>query len=181
MGRRTISNLSRELKISRPTIYKKIKELGIKKKAEEEYSEKEYELLKKHLFIISNSNKKIKEEIKQLDRPTILPEDAEEKYLTNLLDENDNQKNTLNLRLQNAKQEYNYNRELIVKFQTEADNYYKTTGKTTALTHNGTLAAIPAITNLDKYIKLNIGLSKLISDLESDLDLEGDPGDDPFG
>jgi hypothetical protein len=88
---------------------------------------------------------------------------------------------TLQERLYTAKQEYDYNRGLIIVFQDEISAYFKEHGRTTVMTHNGSMSAVPAVTNLEKYIKLNIALSKLISELESDLDLDVDGEDDPFG
>ena len=89
---------------------------------------------------------------------------------------------TLRERLKNAKQEYDYNRRLVDMFQSEIDSFYLENGRTFVVMKNNAVAAIPAIANLDKYIKLNISLAKLIGDIEADLDLEVDSdGDNVFG
>jgi len=84
---------------------------------------------------------------------------------------------TLRNRLINAKQEYDYNRTLIEIFQREIKNYRCKHNSTSIVMSNGAMVVIPAVTNLDKYSKLNISLSKLINSLEQDLDLEVDNGD----
>jgi hypothetical protein len=173
--------MSRELFVSRPTIYKKIAELGIEKKTE--YPLDEYETIKKELMTLSSAAKKKKADAAGIEKTATAAAAAmatkEARQNVNAVSKDE--KSTLSQRLQNAKQEYNYNRELIVSFQTETQIYVREFGKTTIATHNGVMAPIPSISNLEKYIKLNIALSKLISDLEGDLDLTADEGENPFG
>ena len=87
---------------------------------------------------------------------------------------------TMRLRLTAAKQEYDYNKLLITMFQAETDQYFEENRKVTTTARNGAITVIPSIVNLEKYIKLNIALSKLISDLEGDLNLEEEGGENPF-
>jgi len=181
MGRRTISNLSREMKVSRPRIYRALERLGIEKKAGDEYPLAEWELLKKELATTSKDNKQKLTDADNVDRAVKGGSKKAKNEIMKSTKLKDVEQGTLRLRLQNAKQEYDYNRELIMVFQRETDEYAAMFGKTTMRTNNGTEAAIPSIVNLEKYIKLNISLSKLISDLEGDLDLEDGEEDDPFG
>jgi hypothetical protein len=173
--------MSREISVSRPTIYKKIAELGIEKKTE--YPIDEYEAIINSLKGLSVVSKKKKADASGIEKTATAAAAAmtTKEATKNVNAVSNDEKSTLSQRLQNAKQEYNYNRELIVSFQTEIKLYIDEYGKTTAATHNGAMAPIPAVSNLEKYVKLNAMLSKMISDLESDLDLAADPGDDPFG
>lgn len=177
MGRRTVMNLSRELKVSRPTIYRAIESLGIEKKAGKEYSSDEWELLKEALSGISESNRKKRADAKAVHKTA---KTSAKKALKEIDGLSGVDTSTLQERLKNAKREFDYNLGLIEIFQSETDTYVKQFGKTTIRTHTGTETAIPSIANREKYIKLNIALSKLISDLEGDLDMSVDSGDDPF-
>jgi len=87
---------------------------------------------------------------------------------------------TMRMRLSAAKQEFDFNKMLITMFQAEANKYFRETGGTTMMSHNGAMVSIPAIVNLEKYVKLNIAVSKLVSELESDLDIDEDDLSDPF-
>lgn len=180
MGRRTISNLSRELKVSRPRIYRAIDRLGIEKKAGGEYPLNEWEALKQELTSTAGVSRQKRQDanaIKQTSKAALREEAAKTKDAAVI---SGVAASTLQVRLDMAKQEYDYNRMMISVFQAETDVYVMEHGRTTIMSHNGSLAAIPSITNLEKYVKLNIALSKLISDLESDLDLSADGEGDPF-
>jgi len=182
MGRRTISNLSRELRVSRPRIYRAIDRLGFEKKAGGEYPLDEWEMLKIELSTVAENNYWRREDAKSVTRAAktaakktaVTAKTYPEESLAGI------NHSTLKVRLDKAKQEYDYNRRLITSFQAETDEYIKTYGRTTVMSHNGAMTAIPSILNLEKYIKLNIALSKLITDVESDLDLAAEGGADPF-
>ena len=179
MGRRTISNLSRELKVSRPCIYRAIERLGLEKKAGESYPLEEWEALKQELKLTSEAGKQKRDDTKKFKKALTSAAKATakqkpDKGLSEIAT------STLQDRLNRAKQEYDFTRRLIMSFQAETDAYYEMHGKTTIMTNNGAMGVIPSITNLEKFVKLNIALSKLITDLESDLDLEGEGADDPF-
>lgn len=161
MGRRTISNLARELKIDRKTIYRKLEELNIASTGDE-YSVEEYNFLKNQLKVVkceyscSAAN---------LDTSQILSGD----FIS-----------TIKERLKKAKEQYNYNQSLISSFQNEIQTFIEKHKKTTIETNKG-MQTISAITNLEKYSKLNIALSKQISEMEETLDLMSDAeGADPF-
>jgi len=170
--RRTVSNLSREMMVSRPTIYKALERLGINKRTGGEFTAGEWERLKTGISCSSENNKKKKTDAGKVANTKAAKNDGV--YISGT------DAATLKERLNFAKLEYDYNRNLIVLFQDEASAYIKEEGRTTMMSHNGTATSIPAVVNLDKYIKLNISLSKLISELENDLDMEVDVGDDPF-
>ena len=178
MGRRTVSNLSRESGVSRETIYKHLRKLGIEKKTE--YPPDEWETLKKSISWAAATAKSKKVDALNISACEIGSRFENEAAGAGVNQLSADEKSTINTRLHNAKQEYNYNRMLTVGFQRETDEYLAEHGKTTMLNHNGTLSPIPSISNLEKYVKLNITLSKLINDLESDLDLSLDGGDDPI-
>jgi len=88
---------------------------------------------------------------------------------------------TIRERLNHAKFDYDFNRVLLLAFQAETNAFFKAHGRTSVTANNGALIPIPSVTSTEKYIKLNIALSKLISTLEADLDLEVGGEDDIFG
>lgn len=165
MGRRTISNLIRKTKTSRTNIYNKMSILGIERYGVKgELSEEDWvkllEVIKKP---VKNIRKVKKEEIKI---PVVVKEEKKEiknKIITNesnfyIHDAND--RHTISERLENAKKDYNFNQNIIVESQSRLNDvesnaeYYKLLGI------------------IDKYQKQQIQLSKHISELESDLDLQ---------
>ena len=176
---RTISNLSREMKVSRPSIYTIMERLEIKKPGQKELTPIEWDALRRALsarggvggtdappVAVTQSANEVVNDIAKLasDGITSATVDAA----------------TMHLRLSAAKQEYDFNKKLITMFQHETDMHFASTGKLTVVRSNGALALIPALVSLEKYLKLNISLSRLISDLEGDLDLDEDGGEDPF-
>ena len=171
--RRTISNLSREIKVSRPCIYRAIKRLSIENKGGE-LSPDEWERLKTELSSAANVNKQKKADAKKIELTEPIVHNVQSTKISDI------DASSLKERLACAKQEYDFNRGMITMFQAEASAYFEVEGKTTMQAHNGSMSTIPAVVNLEKYVKLNIALSKLINDLENDLDMEVDGGDDPF-
>lgn len=167
MGKRTVSNLSRETAVSRQTIYKKIRELNISYNGAE-FMEADYNTLKKKLTAISNINK---------SKSSLPPVEEYEEKRERL---ESNEQSTLKERLKKAKEQYNFYDDLIQKFHAEIDEYFRINKKTTIMTHNGTESSIPAIISLEKHVKLNIALSKLISELESRVDADNGGEENPF-
>jgi hypothetical protein len=150
--------------------------LGIEKKSGKEFTLVEWEALKNCLSKAEQVSKQKEADAEQLRQAVPAETDKPNKIVKiSCIDTA-----TMRARLAAAKQEYDYNKMLITMFQSEAHSYFKSTGKTTMMTHNGSMSPIPAIVNLEKFVKLNIALSKQISDLESDLDIGEDSADDPF-
>lgn len=87
---------------------------------------------------------------------------------------------TMSMRLGNLKQEYNYNKELITKFQEEIEVYQKEYGTTLIVSHNGSATLIPQVVQLKNFIELNLRVSKQITELETILKLDGEEDEDPF-
>lgn len=173
MGRRTISNLAREMKVSRPTIYAHLEKLGISKPAAgEEYSPPQYEQIKESIKTLSIAKKRITKETSTVAKSERVASKESDSKHSKSPTELSRVSSTIRVRLDDAKSQYDYNKELIRKFQLEVDSYHKSTGRTTTTSHNGTLVNIPALNNLEKWQKANVVLSKLINELESDLDLE---------
>lgn len=176
MGRkRTVSNLQRETGISRPTIGKHAKHLNLKYNEDYEYTLDDWELLKADLGTIAKN--------KIIRKKTILPiitknKTAAKKITTKNLSKDEI--STLSERLLKAKSQYNYNDNLIATFQNESDSYVRENGTTNIVGINGSISTISTIVQLEKYVKLNIALSKQITDLETLLDLSNDNGVDPF-
>jgi len=177
--------------------------LGIGKKRSGEFSIAEWEALKNHLSKTSDINRqKFSDAIKVSgaaggagkvsgaigeaaddggDAATNIGIDAKPDRSRRQTKIADIDTATMRARLVAAKQEYDYNKMLITTFQGEAAAYYKSQGTTTMMSHNGSMVSIPSIVNLEKYVKLNIAVSKLISDLEGDLDIGDIDDEDPFG
>ena len=180
MTRRTISHLSRELRVSRNKIYRTLEQLGFEKKAGAEFPLDEWEKLKAALLSAADISEQKRSGAKKVKKSAkAAAEIIADKEPSPLLGDVTN--STLWERLGKAKQEFDFNRRLIESFQAETEAYLEKYGTTTVLSHNGAMTAIPAIGNHEKYVKLNIALSKLISDLESDLDLSAEGGEDVFG
>ncbi|MCL2171186.1 MAG: hypothetical protein FWB71_03455 [Defluviitaleaceae bacterium] len=167
--RKTISNLSRQTKVSRPTIYYAMERLGIAKcGAKAEFEQDDWERLHGEISAIAARKNKA--------APIKGGSDSISAKIGLGLRLNDIESSTLRERLQNAKREYDHNLLLIEQFQSETKAFINEHGSTSMKLSNGAMAAIPAVSNLDKYSKLNIALSKLINSLEQDLDLEIDGG-----
>ena len=186
-------NLSRELRVTRPTIYKAMERLEIEKKAGNELSLTEWEALKQNLSRTAENNRQRRSDAENIKITSeiankIVTEASDEDTTDTKSDKSKKQLKissidtaTMRARLAAAKQEYDYNKMLITTFQGEAAAYYKSQGTTTMMSHNGSMVSIPSIVNLEKYVKLNIAVSKLISDLEGDLDIGDIDDEDPFG
>lgn len=156
--RRTISNLSREIGISRKTIYKHLARLKILKTEKgEEYTLSDWNRLKDSILSVDQSNH------------VVINTSIESKETEKKLDVD---KSTIRQRLLNAKEEYDFNRKMIQILQKEIDAHIRIKQSTVDQNHMKTSSVIPQIDRHEKYIKLNIQVSKLISDLEADLDLE---------
>ena len=124
-----------------------------------EFSSENWESL--HSAIVSEVVEK-KKKAQKVKNEVKMPMNADFNEL-----EANSQNNTYEIRLSNARNDYNFNQSLIKRFQDEikqAQSLLKDAG-------NGGVGIISQVSQLEKYQKLNIALNKLISDLESDLDL----------
>jgi len=83
-------------------------------------------------------------------------------------------------RLADAKAKFDFNAGLIRGFKEEITNYITKYGSLSTVAKNGAATTLPAVRSLETYEKLNISLSRLISDLESELDLDIDEPQNPF-
>ena len=187
--RRTISNLSREFMISRPSIYRIMERLGISKQGQKELSPVEWDALIREIGSRSGTSTVASHpgvnQSKQNRHANNFNTDTE--AINSFIRICEAKKTsdredaaTVWNRLKAARQEFDYNKQLITMFQYDTNMYYRENGKLTTFSTNGQAVAIPSIAGLEKYVKLNIALSKLISELETDLDLEEGGGDDPF-
>ncbi|MCL2216670.1 MAG: hypothetical protein FWB91_06565 [Defluviitaleaceae bacterium] len=202
--RRTISNLSRDMKVSRPRIYRALVRLGIEKRGYgSEYTDAEWGALTEELRRGIEIDGQVREgadkvaaaaQAKQRntgggaeviavgcewdmpDADDIDVESGDSGATTQTISDIDTA--TLRERLACAKADYDFNRALLTAFQMETEAFYRAHGRTSVTANNGALIPIPSVTSTEKYIKLNIALSKLISALESDLDLEVDDRED---
>lgn len=164
--RRTISNLSREMKVSRPTIYTHAKKLEIELGTNREYSASDYDKLIESIKTTSIEQKEVKKENKKAIIKVKQAKQTKGESISGISSA------TQKERLINAKQEYDFNLYMINQFQDEARDYIAKNGSTLILLSNGALSQIPSINNIEKFQKLNIALSKKIDSLESDLDLD---------
>ena len=154
--------------------------LGIEKQGHKEMSLVEWNALKQQLNTHAESEYKRRNIIDNFTNDDEEQCDMrnEEHFNEKLSDTTDVA--TMKLRLTAAKQEYDYNKSLITMFQAETDQYFEKNRKVTTTARNGAITVIPSVVNLERYIKLNIALSKLISELEGDLNLEEEGGENPF-
>ena len=178
--RRTVSNLSRQLKISRPAIYRAMKRIGITPRPGGDYTDTEWDSLRTEL---SKSTRAAEATGKDsIELATLNSRFGKGSGVSGTHKRlSDEESATIQERLSNAKWEYDYNCGLIELFQIEITEFFEKNRRTTAQMNNGVMAPIPAVTSMEKYIKLNISLSRLIDGLESDLDLEVGSGDDVLG
>lgn len=173
--RRTITNLSRITNVSRQTIYKHIDKLKIvKPPPKTEYPEIDFEIIRRSVLkqpydeLLQSRNVSVK------SQPTVNIEPKLEDLDANV--------GTTRYRLDNAKQEYQFNRKVITDLQEEIHEDQAKQGDLKAVNGNGAKSTLPQLATLEKYTKLNISLSKMISELEGDLDLQVDEvEEDPFG
>ena len=208
MGRMTISNLSREMKVSRPLIYRAIDRLGIERKGYVEFSIEEWEALKNEIKAPSEKNKKkvidsqimgetarnsgnkkksgVKgqsdDEIRNINNKIGEAKEGAKQVEPKMVKKGISaiDVSTLKERLERAKIQYDINDNLIIACTREMKAYIEYTGKITCQSHNGAETVIPAIVQLRETQKLNIALCKLITDLEADLDLMHEEGENPF-
>lgn len=168
MSRRTVSNLSRETKVSRPTIYKHIEQLQIDRpKSGKEFSVEDYQRLQDSVL---KKPPKRKKEIPKIN------EEVQVIYDDPLISD----KGTTYKRLAIAKKDFEFNQKVIEHLKQEIDDIKAENGNYAAVNGNGATSTIPQLNKLEQYVKLNIQLSRLISNLESDLDLENEgDNDDP--
>lgn len=158
----TISRLARELKVSRQAIYKHFDVNGYDKK---NITPGMIDKVRSHYEKLTEDKK-----IRKKEKAIPLQEINEKVIEVRLLEENECI-STLNKRLANFKQEYNYNKRLIASFQKEINQHLEKFGTTVTISHNGNVVSIPQIAQLEKYNKLNISINKSIQELETTLKL----------
>jgi len=181
MGRLSISNLSKELKVNPKLVYRAMDRLGIAKQGMQEFTLEVYEQLRAEVKKSSDKNKQAVEDRKKANlsaKNVTLHTDVTPQQLPPMTNK---EVSTLRERLAEAKQEYEFNRDMIELFQKETMEYIRINGKTTMMGRNLVESSIPSLVNLDKYTRLNQLQSRLISNLEEELDLTpGGDDDDPF-
>ena len=191
LARQRVSDLAAEFGLTRKTVYKHLADMGVKPNGQDGFSGAALALVRETLAGCREIRQGVVRDNDALDAVRTGADcgvEAEDERSTPPEPDgrpvalNAERQSTLEARLANAKSEYNYNAGLITMFQRGIDAYVRENGKTTAVSNTGVEATIPMITSLEKYIKLNVTLSKTISELENELKLSaGAEGSDPFG
>lgn len=154
----TITKLAKMAGITRPTLYKYLDKKGYdKKNLNDDVISEIIDYFSKR----TESNRKVvtsskKSSLKKTNSNVVLP---------NL------EKETIKERLANAKSDYNFNSGIIARLKNEIDQYVNENETTTFINSSGSTSVIPQISQLEKYIKLNISLNKSIQELEQALDI----------
>jgi transcriptional regulator of acetoin/glycerol metabolism len=175
--RKTVSNLARQLNVNRQRIYRTLKRIGIEPRGNgSEYTTDEWDKLSEALtadtrILNHTQTDNSKAESICTGNDNVSGENVSISQLHTI------DTATLRERLSNAKRDYDFIRVMLESFKAETEEYYRNEGRTFVVGSNGNLVPIPSVVNSEKYIKLSMALSKKISELERDLDLEVDDGD----
>lgn len=114
-------------------------------------------------------------EKKKAKRKTV--ESMDEEFVPNVRRINENSGSSIEMMLQDCKEQYVTNQEIIKRLEHELSFM----GKMTSVSHTGSYQVAPQLGIIEKYLKVNISLRNQITALEEKLGIEADEKEDnPF-
>ena len=164
---RTQTKIAKELKTTQKTVSNHVKKLG---KSVDEMTNQEEEELKSNIELGILLKEAHEEKLKKLCI-------ANDNFTPNVRRIDLNNYSSIENTLQDAKERYVKNEEIIQRLQNEVDALDVTMNSNS----NGTVSSIPQLPMIEKYVKLNIALRNQILEIEDKLGRHGKADDnDPF-